>query len=215
MDKKLILTLLVFVAALLVFSITGCSTAGNNEALNQGQDNAGEEVKAEAPPETPKTDESFVLSSGAFENEGTIPDKYCMHQIQGGKNISPPLSWTDPPAGTKSFALFCIDTHSIANNWIHWAVINIPVNWRNIEEGASGTEKMDGALELKNSFGFPGWGGPMPPVGTGTHNYEFHLLALPYEKVDLAAAKSSPFELFKKLQQDALKEAILVGIYKR
>jgi len=215
MNKKLIFILVVSLVVLLLLSLTGCSGTGNKETITQGQDNEREEVKAENSSEAPDTDRNFVLSSSAFKNGGTIPVKYCMHQIKDGQNISPPLSWTDPPAGTKSFALFCIDTHPIANNWIHWAVVNIPADWRGIEEGASGTEKMKGALELKNSYGFKGWGGPMPPEGSGVHNYEFHLLALPYDKVDLPTLPNTSMSLFKKLQKEALAESVLVGTYER
>jgi len=55
----------------------------------------------------------------------------------GGKNISVPVSWKNVPAGAKSFALSIVDPHPVAQNWVHWLVINIPKEVTVIEEGAS------------------------------------------------------------------------------
>lgn len=48
---------------------------------------------------------TLVLTSAAFLHEETIPQKYTCD----GDDISPPLSWSDPPEGTKSFALLVDD----------------------------------------------------------------------------------------------------------
>lgn len=159
--------------------------------------------------------EGFKITSPAFFNGEEIPVKYCMQQIKGGKNISPPLEWTDPPTGTKSFAIVCVDTHPIAKGWIHWLVINIPSNWRKIDEGASGTEKMSEAVELTNSFGFKGWGGPMPPEGSGEHKYEFHIFALPTEKAPIPTKIKLDEKIIFSLRKVALAESVLVGTFKR
>lgn len=157
----------------------------------------------------------FKLTSPAFEDGGEIPVKYCMNQITGGKNVSPPLKWTDPPQGTKSFALVCIDTHPIANGWLHWVVVNIPPQYRELKEGASGSSLMNGALELKNTFGFKGWGGPMPPEGSGVHNYEFHLFAMKEEKIPLPTVPRVNQKFVDYLRENALAETVLTATYKR
>ena len=61
--------------------------------------------------------------------------------------------------------------------WIHWAVINIPAFTDHLDEGAS-SKLTSPALELVNSFGFKGWGGPQPPKNTGNHEYKFIIYAL-------------------------------------
>ncbi len=124
------------------------------------------------------------LISPAFEDGGRIPLKYVM-PAAGGKNLSPPLTWSEEPKGTKSFALLCVDPHPVAQNWVHWMVINIPADIHHLEEGASGHAMPPGAKELKNSFGFVGYGGPQPPPGTGDHPYVFTIFALDIEKLDL------------------------------
>lgn len=77
----------------------------------------------------------------------------------GGQNISPQISWFDIPKHTKSFILVCYDIHPIANNWIHWIVVDIPKEQTSFNEGASGSIALP-SKELTNSFGFAGWGGP-------------------------------------------------------
>ncbi|MGE5405249.1 MAG: YbhB/YbcL family Raf kinase inhibitor-like protein, partial [Candidatus Saccharibacteria bacterium] len=62
---------------------------------------------------------------------------------------------------------------------VHWVAVNIPPNAKGIPEGASGTGKMPiGTLELMNSFGEKGYGGPGPPPGSGVHKYKIILVAL-------------------------------------
>ena len=125
------------------------------------------------------------LTSTAFTDGGKIPVSHVMPGA-GGKNISLPLSWTDAPAGTKSFALSIVDPHPVARNWVHWLVINIPPDVHSLEAGASGKKMPPGALELQNSFGEPGYGGPQPPRGTGDHPYVATIYALSVPHLDLA-----------------------------
>ena len=128
----------------------------------------------------------------------------------GGKNVSPPLSWSDPPEGTKSFALSMVDPHPVANNWVHWLVINIPKDASSLEEGASGKKMPSGARELRNSFRDTGYGGPRPPKGSGDHPYVFTLYALDVEKLDLEANASLP-RFNEALKGKILAEARLTG----
>ena len=76
------------------------------------------------------------VSSSAFKGGEKIPIQYVMPGA-GGKNISVPLSWKNVPSGTKSFALSMVDPHPVAQNWVHWLVINIPADTVSIGEGAS------------------------------------------------------------------------------
>ncbi len=124
------------------------------------------------------------LTSNAFPDEGKIPQKYVMPGA-GGQNVSVPLAWAGPPAGTQSFALSMVDPHPVARNWVHWLVVNIPAGATALEEGASGRKMPAGAVELKNSWGKAGYGGPQPPPGTGDHPYVFTLYALKVPKLDL------------------------------
>jgi len=116
-----------------------------------------------------------VLLSGKY-----FPTKCAYRGVQGGQNVSPAVGWSDVPTGTQSFVLTIIDRHPIANNWIHWNVINIPPTVREITEQATGLHRglPPGSMELRNSYGENGYGGPNPPRGSGSHNYEITVQAL-------------------------------------
>jgi hypothetical protein len=153
------------------------------------------------------------ITSNAFKDGEKIPIQYVMPGA-GGKNISVPLSWKNAPSGTKSFALSMVDPHPVAQNWVHWLVINIPASATSLEEGASGKKMPPGSVELKNSFGDIGYGGPQPPKGTGDHPYALTLYALKVEKLDLGA--NTPLSTFNKaLEGKILGSATITGKYGR
>jgi len=157
--------------------------------------------------------DSMEIVSSAFKDGEKIPIQYVMPGA-GGKNISIPLSWKNVPSGTKSFALSVVDPHPVAQNWIHWLVINIPADVTFLEEGASRKKLPQGSRELKNSFGEIGYGGPQPPKGTGDHPYVFTLHALNVEKLDLGANTSlSTFKKF--IEGKILGSATITGKYGR
>jgi Raf kinase inhibitor-like YbhB/YbcL family protein len=156
---------------------------------------------------------NMEISSSVFKEGEKIPVQYVMPGA-GGKNISVPLAWKNVPSGTKSFALSVIDPHPVAQNWVHWLVINIAAHVTSLEEGASRKKMPPGSMELKNSFGDTGYGGPQPPKGTGDHPYVFTLYALNVEKLDLGANTSLP--TFKKsLEGKILGSATITGKYGR
>jgi Raf kinase inhibitor-like YbhB/YbcL family protein len=153
------------------------------------------------------------ITSTAFKDGEKIPIQYVMPGA-GGKNISVPLSWKNIPPETKSFALSMVDPHPVAQNWVHWLVINLPANVTSLEEGASGKKMPPGSVELKNSFGDIGYGGPQPPKGSGDHPYVLTLYALKVEKLDIGVNAS--LSAFKKaLEVKTLGSATVTGKYER
>jgi Raf kinase inhibitor-like YbhB/YbcL family protein len=153
------------------------------------------------------------ITSTVFKDQGKIPVQYVMPGA-GGKNISIPLTWKNIPAETKSFALSIVDPHPVAQNWVHWLVINIPKEATSIEEGVSRKKMPAGSVELKNSFGDIGYGGPQPPRGTGDHPYVVTLYALKAEKLDLGMNTS--LTAFKKAIEGKVIEATTItGMYGR
>ncbi len=153
------------------------------------------------------------ISSSAFKDGEKIPIQYVM-VAAGGKNLSIPLAWKNVPSGTKSFALSIVDPHPVAQNWVHWLVINIPANVTSLSEGASRKKMPLGATELRNSFGEIGYGGPQPPKGSGEHPYVITLYALNLEKLELGVNTS--LAVFKKiLEGKIIQSASLTGKYER
>ena len=107
-----------------------------------------------------------------------------------------------------------VDPHPVAQNWVHWLVVDIPATVAFLEEGASRKKMPHGSVELKNSFGEIGYGGPQPPKGTGDHPYVFTLYALRVERLDLGINVS--LSAFKKaLEGKTLGSATIMGKFGR
>lgn len=148
------------------------------------------------------------LTSSAFQNHGEIPKQYTGE----GADVSPPLSWSNIPDGTRSFALFCHDPDaplvtSGAYGFVHWLLYNIPSSVTALEEDDQRFTK--GATD----FGANAYGGPMPPEGHGVHHYFFWILALDAE---LNLAPGLTLEgLLKAIEPNVIGMNRLVGTYVR
>lgn len=114
----------------------------------------------------------FSLTSSAFINGGTIPNQYANtgHGIPDAENTSVPLIWSNPPAGTITYAITMTDD-SFGDN-LHWMVVNIPVSVSSLVEGASPSSMPSGSVEIMQ------YEGPYPPAEDGPHFYIFTLWAL-------------------------------------
>jgi Raf kinase inhibitor-like YbhB/YbcL family protein len=156
----------------------------------------------------------FKLTSKDFKDGGAIPDKNAFNSFGcTGENVSPELEWSNPPAGTKSFALLVHDPDAPtggAGFW-HWIVYNMPADTTSIPAGGPLPK---GATQGTTDFGSPGWGGPCPPVGSGNHHYNFTVYALKVDKLDLPANATAAFVGFN-VNANAIGKAKLTGIYSR
>jgi Raf kinase inhibitor-like YbhB/YbcL family protein len=131
-----------------------------------------------------------------------------------GGNVSPQLSWSGAPAGTKSFALTVFDPDApTGSGWWHWVVVNIPASTTQLASGASGKSMPAGSLETRTDFGKPGYGGPCPPPGK-PHRYIFTIYALKTDKLDLDAQSSGAMAGFM-TNQNALAKATFTATYGR
>ncbi len=152
---------------------------------------------------------SMELTSTAFQPGGTIPKQYT----GDGADRSPPLGWSEPPAGTKSLALICDDPDAPRGTWVHWVLFNLPGQARDLAEGVPTTDTLgDGAKQGKNDFGHIGYGGPAPPKGK-PHRYFFKLYALDVA-VDLPPGATKA-QLLEAMKGHTLAEGQLVGTYGR
>jgi Raf kinase inhibitor-like YbhB/YbcL family protein len=148
------------------------------------------------------------LTSPAFREGETIPKKYTAD----GQDVSPPLRWTDPPGGTKSFALICDDPDAPRGTWVHWVLFNVP-DVRELDEGVPPEKELSsGARQGKNDFGKVGYGGPSPPAGK-PHHYFFKLFAVD-GMLDLKAGATKA-QLLAALEGHVLGEGKLMGLYGR
>jgi Raf kinase inhibitor-like YbhB/YbcL family protein len=145
----------------------------------------------------------FLLTSSAFAVGGAIPRRHTCD----GEDRSPPLSWTAPPAGSRSLALILDDPDAPGGRFIHWLAWGIPPDTGGLAEGEAAP------LEGRNDFGTVGYRGPCPPRGRGPHRYRFRLHALG-EELRLAPG-AGVAKLERVLTGNLLAVAELVGTYER
>lgn len=152
---------------------------------------------------------SLTISSPSFSNGGSIAKKFTCD----GPDVSPQLNWTDPPAGTKTFALLADDPDAPVGNWNHWAIWNLPASVRSLPEGVSKAAHLpDGSEQGMNDFHKTGYNGPCPPAGK-PHRYYFKLFALD-TKLNLNSEAGKP-EMEKAMKAHVLATAEWMGTYKR
>lgn len=150
------------------------------------------------------------LRSSAFVGGTVIGRRFTCD----GKNISPPLEWSDAPIGTRSFALLCDDPDAPAGTWHHWAVYDMPKAQLSLPEGIGARGSKDKFKQAINDFGEPGYGGPCPPRGHGPHHYHFRLLALSVDSLSIESdADCRAVE--REARKHVIGEASLVGLYER
>jgi len=119
-------------------------------------------------------DKALILSSPGFVDGARMPDRYTCE----GANVSPPLAWTGIPAKTRSLVILLQDPDAPAGIWHHWAAYDIPGDLHALPEAIPAEIAVSGFRQAFNDFRRPGYGGPCPPPGHGTHRYKFTLMAL-------------------------------------
>jgi Raf kinase inhibitor-like YbhB/YbcL family protein len=149
----------------------------------------------------------IVVKSTAFKEDQPVPVKYTAD----GDDVSPPLTWSGVPHGTRSLVLLCEDPDAPRGIWSHWVLYNLPPETRELPEAAS-RSLPSGAVEGTNDFGKPGYGGPSPPPGA-PHRYYFKLTALSVELKLAAGAKRQ--DVLSAMEGHVLGEGWLMGTYGR
>jgi Raf kinase inhibitor-like YbhB/YbcL family protein len=151
---------------------------------------------------------SFTLMSTAFGNGQPIPTTYSCK----GRDVSPPLTWNEPPAGTQSLALILDDPDAPAGTWVHWVIFNLPATARGLAEATPKDAPLTaGGINGVNSWGRSGYGGPCPP--SGTHRYFFKLYALDTLLALTASADKS--QVLTAMEGHILAQSELMGTYSK
>ncbi|HTI85682.1 MAG TPA: YbhB/YbcL family Raf kinase inhibitor-like protein [Alphaproteobacteria bacterium] len=151
-------------------------------------------------------DVSFRLSSARFQPGKPIPHE----NARSHENLSPFLEWTEPPAGTKSFALILEDISAPERALRMWAVYDIPPKHRHLPDGRSskaGTEALPHGI---NDFGHAHYDGPDLRLGGPPHTYRFRLFALDVPTLGLTTAPMAG-RVLEEAKAHALAEADLTA----
>ncbi len=160
------------------------------------------------------------LTSAAFADGSMLPEKYsCVPGMAGGppdasKMSSPPLSWVNAPAGTKSFVLLLHDPDAHArksfDDITHWMIFNIPGDSTSLPEGVKADATV--GVQAANITGQPVYFGPCAPPGP-VHHYTFELFALD-SMLDLQKGASRD-DVQKAMDGHVLTGTVLIGLFHR
>jgi Raf kinase inhibitor-like YbhB/YbcL family protein len=165
--------------------------------------------------------QSLTLTSPDIKEGGTIGNEQVFKGFGcSGANISPALSWSGAPSGTKSFAVTVYDPDApTGSGWWHWVVFNLPANATSLPKGAGDVKKKlmpKGAIQSRTDFGSDGYGGPCPPPGDKPHRYQITVFAVDVDKLPDAKDHSASAALVGfDLHFHALGKATLTGMYGR
>lgn len=179
------------------------------EQPTQEQSVPAQELVSPSEQPTAKTEDSALkLMSSAFEQEEPIPAAFSCD----GENISPRLTWSNPPDGTRSFALIMDDPDAPAGTWVHWVLFNLPGEARSLPEAVPPDPTLNnGAMHGSNSWETLGYGGPCPPGGE--HRYFFKLYAL--DSLPDLSAGATKDQVLAAMQGHILAQTELMGTYSR
>jgi len=158
---------------------------------------------------------AFILKSSDLKDGEKMPNGQVFNGMgYEGDNLSPQLSWENPPVGTKSFAITCYDPDApTGSGWWHWGVANLPASISALPTGAgSGKGGLPaGAVQTRTDFGKAGYGGAAPPEGEH-HRYQFTVYALDVDQLDVSEESSGAYLGFN-LHFHTLGKASLTVIY--
>jgi hypothetical protein len=159
---------------------------------------------------------TFVLISPAFKDNGPLQKKFAGNNKSNpncvGENISPPFSWSNAPAATKSFAFLMVDPEGRNGLTVeHWVAYGIPAAVHEFKEGEVSTEspKFVGG---KSTQQLPTYSGPCTPPGDW-HHYTFTLIATDLDPKALQPGMTRS-ELFDALKGHALAAAGRIGRFR-
>lgn len=164
----------------------------------------------------------LTLSTTAFPDGGQFPVRYSQAApgVTPGHGTSPPLTWANAPAGTKSFVLHMHDMDVARNkttdDQLHWLVWNIPPTATGLPEGVpAGSILADGSRQISASGA--NYRGPGAGPGGPYHHYVLELLAL--DTMLPVEPGSDPFatrtQVYAALQGHVLAKSVYVSLFRR
>ena len=160
---------------------------------------------------------ALTLQSADIHNNEMLKPAQVYHGSGcSGGNQSPQLSWSDTPAGTKSFAVTVYDQDARnGSGWWHWVVYDIPANVTQLAAGAGKADGLPkGAKHGRNDFGTKNFDGACPPPGSKPHHYIVTVYALKVPKLDVPT-NAAPAMINHILNANKLATATITGLYAR
>jgi len=155
------------------------------------------------------------ISVAAFPDGGRIPEKFTCAAGQGSP--SPAISWSGGAGSPESYVVILHDPDPVINNSVtdvlHWAIFDIPGSAKGLPEGVKAGDQADGAKQINNIAGMPGYLGPCPPPGHGDHHYTLEVFGL-NAKLGLPSSTSRA-DLMNAMNGKVLSKGVYIGIFGR
>lgn len=157
----------------------------------------------------------FMLTSSTFKDGAMLQKKNAGNRASSpncvGENISPPLSWANAPAATKSFALTMVDPEGRGGAGVfHWVAYGIPASVTSFAEGETSKES-DKYVGGKSTMGVGHYSGPCTPPGS-PHHYTFIIISTDLDPKELPPGLTFQ-ELHAKLAGHTKGSAGLIGLW--
>jgi len=153
----------------------------------------------------------LTVTSPAFDPNAAIPETYS----DLGERISPPLQWSNVPAGTQSLVLIMEDPDATEPKpFIHWVLYDVPSTETGLRLALPPSPQLPALAKARqgiNSRGTIGYFGPHPPPTDGPHHYHFQVFALD-KKLGLLPGKSKD-EVMAAMRDHVLAGGELIGLY--
>jgi Raf kinase inhibitor-like YbhB/YbcL family protein len=147
-----------------------------------------------------QTPAAITVGSPVLKQGQPMPVDYT----SDGRNISPPIAWSNLPAATKELALICEDPIApTPQPFVHWVVYKIPATAKGLPENMPADAAtpmppdLKGTIQGLSGFRRPTWRGPAPPKPGVAHQYHFIVYAL-----------DAPLEVAEGLNKSQLLEAM-------
>ncbi|MEN9360786.1 MAG: hypothetical protein RL095_2321 [Verrucomicrobiota bacterium] len=160
----------------------------------------------------------FSLSSADIAEGRPMSLKQEFNGFDGrGENLCPALSWSQPPAGTKSFAVTVYDPDApTGSGWWHYLLVDLPADTRSLPQGFGTRPELrpPQSREVRNDYGLLAYGGPCPPKGDKPHRYIFTVHALKVDKLALPDGASAALAGFM-INANCLGKASITSVYGR
>jgi len=180
-----------------------------------GHDEVAAIFRRERPAKSPSGQRAVPLeiASPMLKPDAPMPRDFTAD----GRDVSPPITWTEAPDGTKSFAVVCVDTDAgHPPPFVHWILYNIPSTAGGVPEhlpaeSSAMPKALAGAIQGPNNFGRPGYRGPAPPRGNA-HHYRVSVYALDLSALPPGLSRSA---LLERIDGHVLAEGVIVVTYQR